>query len=136
MKQFLSAISLVVPDYDTAIAYYVGVLNFTLCEDTAMSEEKRWVVVAPPGSGDHGCRLVLAKAKTDSQKAAIGNQTGGRVFLFLTTDDFDRDHAQMLERGVQFIESPRLEAFGKVAVFKDPFGNLWDFIERRDGSDN
>jgi uncharacterized glyoxalase superfamily protein PhnB len=96
-------------------------------EDTRMSDTKRWVVVAPPGST--GCTLLLAKAANDAQKAAVGNQTGGRVFLFLHTDDFDRDYNQMQEAGIEFIESPRQEAYGKVVVFADLYGNRWDLIE-------
>lgn len=129
MKQFLSAIALVIPDYDEAIAFYTQSLGFELIEDTVMSPEKRWVVVAPPGGE---CQLVLAKAANEEQKRAIGNQTGGRVFLFLRTDDFDRDYARYQKAGVEFTESPREEPFGKVVIFKDPFGNKWDLIEARE----
>lgn len=129
MKQFLSGLALVVPDYDEAIDFYVGKLGFDLIEDTKRSETKRWVVVAPPGSGE--TTLILAKAKGPEQEAAIGNQTGGRVFLFLDTDDFDRDYTRYLEAGVEMTEEPRNEPFGKVVVFKDPYGNKWDMIERR-----
>ncbi len=128
MKAYLSAVSLVVPDYDAALAFYVTVLGFELREDTRLSATKRWVVVAPPGTGASGCQLVLAKAANDSQRQAIGNQTGGRVFLFLTTDDFDRDHARLSGLGVPFTAAPRDESYGRVAVFVDPFGNLWDLI--------
>jgi uncharacterized glyoxalase superfamily protein PhnB len=117
----------VVNDYDEAIDFYTRKLSFTLLEDTRMSDTKRWVVVAPPGST--GCTLLLAKAANDAQKAAVGNQTGGRVFLFLHTDDFDRDYNQMQEAGIEFIESPRQEAYGKVVVFADLYGNRWDLIE-------
>ena len=127
MQQYLAGISLVVNDYDEAIEFYTRKLSFTLLEDTRMSESKRWVVIAPPGST--GCTLLLAKAANDAQKAAVGNQTGGRVFLFLHTDNFDRDYNQMQEAGIEFIESPRQEAYGKVVVFADLYGNRWDLIE-------
>jgi uncharacterized glyoxalase superfamily protein PhnB len=129
MQQYLAGISLVVNDYDEAIEFYTRKLCFTLLEDTRMSETKRWVVVAPPGST--GCTLLLAKAANDAQKAAVGNQTGGRVFLFLHTDNFDRDYNQMQEAGIEFIESPRQEAYGKVVVFADLYGNRWDLIEHQ-----
>lgn len=127
MKQQLAQVALVVADYDEAIRFYTQKLNFTLVEDTALSETKRWVVIAPPGSD--GCRLLLAKAATDEQRSRIGNQTGGRVFLFLYTDDFDRDHTAMLKKGIKFIRAPVQEPYGKVAVFEDLYGNLWDMIE-------
>jgi uncharacterized glyoxalase superfamily protein PhnB len=127
MQQYLAGISLVVNDYDEAIEFYTRKLSFTLLEDTRMSDTKRWVVVAPPGSP--GCTLLLAKAANDAQRAAVGNQTGGRVFLFLHTDDFDRDYNQMQQAGIEFIESPRQEAYGKVVVFADLYGNRWDLIE-------
>ena len=127
MQQYLAGISLVVNDYDEAIDFYTRKLSFTLLEDTRMSDTKRWVVIAPPGST--GCTLLLAKAGNDAQKAAVGNQTGGRVFLFLHTDNFDRDYNQMQEAGIEFIESPRQEAYGKVVVFADLYGNRWDLIE-------
>ncbi|WP_299478880.1 VOC family protein [uncultured Roseibium sp.] len=127
MKQMIGAVALLVPDYDAAIAFYVGQLGFDLVEDTHLSETKRWVRVAPRGSTE--ARLLLARADNDEQSAAIGNQAGGRVLLFLNTDDFDRDHAAMVSEGVSFLESPRVEEYGKVAVFKDPFGNKWDLIE-------
>jgi uncharacterized glyoxalase superfamily protein PhnB len=127
MQQYLAGVSLVVNDYDEAIEFYTRKLSFTLLEDTRMSETKRWVVIAPPGST--GCTLLLAKAANDSQKAAVGNQTGGRVFLFLHTDNFDRDYNQMQQAGIVFIESPREEAYGKVVVFADLYGNRWDLIE-------
>lgn len=122
----LGAISLVVPDYDEAIAFYVGKLRFALTEDTRLSDEKRWVTVCPPGGG---CQLLLAQAATDEQRAVVGRQAGGRVFLFLRTDDFDRDHAEMTAAGVHFREAPRNEAYGRVAVWEDPFGNAWDLVE-------
>lgn len=127
MQQYLAGVSLVVNDYDEAIEFYTRKLSFTLLEDTRMSETKRWVVIVPPGST--GCTLLLAKAANDAQKAAVGNQTGGRVFLFLHTDNFDRDYKQMQEAGIEFIESPRQEAYGKVVVFADLYGNRWDLIE-------
>ena len=127
MPQHLSAITLLVPDYDAGIAFYVGQLGFTLIEDRTMPAAKRWVLVAPPGSRE--TRLLLAKADTPAQTARIGDQTGGRVAFFLTTDDFARDHAAMLAKGVVFLEEPRQEPYGTVAVFCDPFGNKWDLIE-------
>ena len=123
----LGMITVVVDDYDDAIDYYTNVLGFTLIEDTLQSETKRWVVVSP-GEGAH---LLLAQAVNDEQRAAIGNQTGGRVAFFLYTDDFDRDYARFAEHDVAFTESPRNEDFGKVVVFADKYGNKWDFIERR-----
>ena len=125
--QFISAVTVLVPDYDAGIAFYVGALGFALVEDRALSPTKRWVLVAPPGARE--ARLLLAKAEGPLQAARIGDQTGGRVALFLTTDDFARDHAAMLARGVKFRESPRVEPFGTVAVFEDPFGNAWDLIQ-------
>jgi catechol 2,3-dioxygenase-like lactoylglutathione lyase family enzyme len=127
MKQFISAVSLLVPDYDEGLEFYVNVLGCQLIEDTELEPGKRWVLVAPPGSAE--TRLLLAKADGPEQQAAIGNQAGGRVFLFLTTDDFDRDYAAMSERGVLFLETPRNEPYGTVAVFQDPFGNKWDLIQ-------
>ena len=127
MKQHLAAVTLLVPDYDKAIAYYLGKLGFKLVEDTALSATKRWVVVAPPGSGETG--PLLAQADSPNQRESIGNQAGGRVFLILKTDDFDRDFARFKRAGIEFLEAPRLEAYGKVAVFRDAFGNKWDLIE-------
>ncbi|TPQ32801.1 extradiol dioxygenase [Bradyrhizobium guangdongense] len=127
MKQHLALISLVVADYDEAIAFYTGVLNFELCEDTPLGGGKRWVVVRPPGS--LGCGLLLAKADGPAQTARIGDQTGGRVFLFLETDDFARDHARMIAAGVRFVRPPRQETYGTVAVFEDLYGNRWDLIQ-------
>jgi catechol 2,3-dioxygenase-like lactoylglutathione lyase family enzyme len=127
MKQKIALISLVVHDYDEAIEFYTQKLNFDLVEDTEMSPSKRWVVIAPKGSD--GCHVLIAKAANDAQKNSVGNQTGGRVFLFLYTDDFERDYRNMLEKGVEFTEKPREEAYGTVVVFKDLYGNLWDFIE-------
>ncbi len=127
MKQHIAAVALLVPGYDEAIAYYVGKLGFKLVEDTTLSPAKRWVVVAPPGSGETG--LLLAQADSPDQRQAIGNQAGGRVFLILKTDDFDRDFARFKQAGIEFLEDPRLEAYGKVVVFRDAFGNKWDLIE-------
>ncbi|MFN3130409.1 VOC family protein [Roseibium sp.] len=127
MKQFISAVSLLEPDYDAGLEFYGNVLGFRLIEDTELEPGKRWVLVAPPGSTE--TRLLLAKADGPEQQAAIGNQTGGRVFMFLTTDNFDRDYAAMSEKGVQFLEAPRREPYGTVAVFQDPFGNKWDLIQ-------
>ena len=127
MKQHISAVTLLVPDYDKAIAYYVGMLGFELIEDTALSPTKRWVVVAPPGNSETG--LLLAQADSPDQRQAIGNQTGGRVFLILKTDDFAGDFARFKQAGVAFLEEPRREAYGKVVVFRDAFGNKWDLIE-------
>ena len=124
MPARISALALVVPDYDAAIAFYVGRLGFRLTEDLDQGR-KRWVTVEPPGGGT---RLVLARAEGPGQTAAVGNQAGGRVFLFLETDDFARDHAAMLAAGVRFEEDPRHEPYGSVAVWRDPFGNRWDLI--------
>jgi catechol 2,3-dioxygenase-like lactoylglutathione lyase family enzyme len=129
MKRFIAAITLVVPDYDLAIEFYVGKLGFALIEDTKLSDSKRWVLAAP--TADSQCRLLFAKADGEIQQHAIGNQTGGRVFLFLETDDFARDHARFIANGVRFDEAPRHEDYGTVAVFEDAFGNKWDLIERR-----
>jgi catechol 2,3-dioxygenase-like lactoylglutathione lyase family enzyme len=126
-RRRIATVSVVVADYDQAIAWYVGKLGLSLVEDVDLGGGKRWLTVEP-GSGQ-GTRLLLAKADGESQVAAIGNQTGGRVFLFLETDDFARDHAAMLANGVEFREAPRHEAYGTVAVFADLCGNLWDLIE-------
>ena len=129
MQQKLAHITLVVNDYDDAIKFYTEKLHFTLIEDTVLSETKRWVLITPPGSD--GCRLLLAKAATDEQKSRVGNQTGGRVFLFLYTDDFWRDYNNMLSKGIVFVREPVEEVYGTVAVFRDLYGNLWDFIESK-----
>jgi catechol 2,3-dioxygenase-like lactoylglutathione lyase family enzyme len=126
MPQELAAIALVVRDYDEAIAYFTGTLRFTLVEDTPMGGGKRWVVVRPSGGGT---ALLLARAVNPEQASRIGNQTGGRVFLFLHTDDFQRDYQDMKSRGVQFVEEPRQEAYGTVVVFLDLYGNRWDLIQ-------
>jgi catechol 2,3-dioxygenase-like lactoylglutathione lyase family enzyme len=126
MKQFITHLALVVRDYDEAIAFYTRKLGFLLLEDTVLSESKRWVLVAPPGSVE--CSLLLAKAAAPSQQSAVGNQTGGRVFLFLHTDDFYRDYDAMLAKGIRFVRPPAKEDYGTVAVFEDLYGNLWDLI--------
>ena len=127
MVQHLAAVTVIVPDYGQAIDFYVHRLGFRLVEDTTLSSSKRWVLVSPPGEGQ--THLLLAKAATDEQAEAIGHQAGGRVFLFLATDDFDRDHAAYQKAGATFLEQPRVEPYGKVAVFRDPFGNKWDLIQ-------
>jgi catechol 2,3-dioxygenase-like lactoylglutathione lyase family enzyme len=126
MKQTIAHITLVVRDYDEAIAFYTGALDFMLLEDTPLGSGKRWVRVAPRGSQT---ALLLAEAGDDAQRARIGDQTGGRVGFFLHTDDFARDHAAMSTRGVRFLEAPRREAYGTVAVFEDLYGNRWDLLE-------
>jgi catechol 2,3-dioxygenase-like lactoylglutathione lyase family enzyme len=125
----VSLVSVLVRDYDEAIDFYTGKLGFTLVEDTQLGGNKRWVVVAPEREGS--AALLLARAANADQEAAIGGQTGGRVFLFLETDDFARDHRAMLEKGVIFREEPRHETYGTVAVFEDLYGNPWDLVERR-----
>ena len=124
--QAISTVTVVVPDYEEAIAFYVGKLGFVLRHDAPLPEGRRWVVVVPEGAHETG--LLLAKAEGSEQLRAIGNQTGGRVFLFLKTDDFDRDYRRYKLAGIEFLEQPRAEACGKVAVFRDPFGNRWDLI--------
>jgi catechol 2,3-dioxygenase-like lactoylglutathione lyase family enzyme len=124
----LALVSYVVADYDPAITWFVDRLGFSLVEDRSVGLDKRWVVVSPPGGGTG---LLLARAGDDVQRAAIGAQAGGRVFLFLHTDDFVRDHAAFLERGVRFVEAPRDEPYGRVAVFADLYGGRWDLIEPR-----
>lgn len=128
MPQSIAHIALVVRDYDEAIAFFTQKLDFTLVEDTFQPEQnKRWVVVAPPGS--HGTSLLLARAATPEQSAFIGNQAGGRVFLFLQTDDFWRDHRTMVERGITFVREPKKAEYGTVAVFLDLYGNRWDLVQ-------
>jgi catechol 2,3-dioxygenase-like lactoylglutathione lyase family enzyme len=131
MKQQLAHIALVVKDYDEAIEFYTKKLNFILLEDTPQSETKRWVLVAPPGATE--CSLLLAKGVGDEQQSRIGNQTGGRVFLFLRTDDFWRDYKSMQEEGIKFTREPKTEEYGTVAVFADLYGNLWDLIQFSNG---
>lgn len=127
MNQHLAHIALVVKNYDEAIDFYCNKLGFELKEDTVMSETKRWVVVQPKGEGS--CSLLLAKAMGDEQEIRIGNQTGGRVFLFLYTDGFWRDYNNYTSKGIEFVREPKEETYGTVAVFKDLYGNLWDLIE-------
>ena len=126
MKQNIAHIALIVDDYDKAIKYYTGTLKFELIEDTVLSDSKRWVIVAPKGST--GSSLLLAKAVNEEQRSRIGNQTGGRVFLFLHTDNFQRDFQNLLDCNVKIVRDPVEEAWGMVAVFEDKYGNLWDLI--------
>lgn len=127
MYQRIAHIALVVRDYDEAISFYTEKLGFRLIEDTKLDEQKRWVLVAPPGAGE--CCLLLARAASEKQAASIGNQTGGRVFLFLFTDDLDRDHALYQQRGVRFVRPIKDEPYGRVAVFEDLYGNQWDLLQ-------
>ena len=129
MQQMIAHVALVVRDYDEAIAFYTGKLGFTLLEDTLLPEEpgKRWVLVAPRGAG--GTALLLARATKPAQAASIGQQTGGRVFLFLSTDDFWRDYRRMRDAGVRFVREPAVRPYGTVAVFEDLYGNLWDLLQ-------
>lgn len=128
MRQAIFHIALVVREYDEAIEFYCEKLHFTLVEDTYQPEQdKRWVVVAPPGS--NGTTLLLARASTPEQVACVGNQTRGRVFLFLSTDDFWRDYNEMLSAGIHFVREPKRASYGTVAVFQDLYGNLWDLIQ-------
>lgn len=129
MKQKIGSIALLVRDYDEAIAYYTQKLGFVLLEDTALGDGKRWVRIAPRGASETS--LLLAKAANERQTAQIGDQMGGRVGFFLHTDDFERDHAAMSAQGVKFMESPREEAYGTVAVFEDLYGNRWDLLEMK-----
>ena len=132
MPQRLGLISLVVRDYDEALAFYVGKLDFKLIEDSYIPEQdKRWVVIEPPGANGQGAKLLLARGANDHQQTRIGDQTGGRVFLFLHTDDFDRDYQLYKAQGVEFVRAPMDAPYGRVAVFKDLYGNLWDLIEPR-----
>ena len=130
MKQSIVHVALVVRDYDEAIEFFTTKLDFRLVEDTYQPEQdKRWVVVAPPGSS--GTSLLLARASKPEQEAFVGNQTGGRVFLFLETDDFWQDYQMMVLRGIEFVREPKIESYGTVAVFKDLYGNLWDLVEHK-----
>lgn len=131
MKQTLAHVALLVRDYDEAIAFFTRTLRFRLVEDTDLGDGKRWVLVAPPGAAETA--LLLARAATPQQEAAVGNQAGGRVFLFLRTDDFQRDYDEMRARGVRFAEEPRHEPYGTVAVFLDLYGNRWDLLQPREG---
>ncbi len=125
--QKLAHIALVVEDYDSAIEFYTEKLNFKLVEDTKLSDTKRWVLISPPGSSC--CNLLLAKAASEEQKSRIGNQTGGRVFLFLNTDNFKKDYQNLIDKHVTIVRPPSTEVYGTVAVFADLYGNLWDLIE-------
>ena len=129
MTQHFGALTLLVADYDEAIAWYQRALGFALIEDTDMGNGKRWILLSPPGARE--TRLLLAKARGDEQTARVGNQAGGRVLLLLYTDDFQRDWQRMSAEGVHFREAPRYEAYGTVAVFEDLYGNGWDLIERK-----
>lgn len=134
MRQRIIHVALVVREYDEAIEFFTKKLDFCLIEDTYQpAQDKRWVLIAPPGSD--GVQLLLARATTPEQKAAIGNQTGGRVFLFLNTDDFWRDYNKMFGRGITFVREPKVESYGTVAVFKDLYGNLWDLLQLNDERD-
>jgi catechol 2,3-dioxygenase-like lactoylglutathione lyase family enzyme len=133
LPQTLAHIALVVRDYDEAIAWYTGMLGFALVADEYQPEQdKRWVLVAPPGAGANAASLLLARASSPEQEAFIGNQAGGRVFLFLKTDDFDRDYQAYLARGVRFVRPPAEQPYGTVAVFQDLYGNLWDLVQFAD----
>ncbi len=127
MKQHLKHIAIIVDDYDIAINFYTQKLNFDLIEDTTLSESKRWVLVRPKSSKE--CSLLLAKGVNEKQKSSIGNQTGGRVFLFLNTDNFERDYQNLIDNNIKIVREPKVEKYGKVAVFEDIYGNLWDLIE-------
>ena len=130
MRQSIAHIALLVDDYDKAIQFYTEKLNFKLIEDTLLSETKRWVLVSPPGNAG-GCSLLLAKAANDEQGSRVGNQAGGRVFLFLNTDDFWRDFNNLKTKGVTIVREPSEEPYGTVAVFSDLYGNLWDLIQSK-----
>ena len=130
MKQHLAHLTYLVRDYDEALDFFIHKLHFNLVEDTRLSESKRWVLVSPPGS--EGCMLLLAKAVGDEQIKFIGNQSGGRVFLFLYTDDFTRDYDNLLQQGIEIVREPSEEAYGIVAVFRDIYGNLWDLIQSKE----
>lgn len=127
MKHYIAHIALLVRDYDEAIAFYTKMLHFDLIEDTTLSSTKRWVLVAPKGSKE--CKILLAKAVGEIQKSGIGNQSGGRVFLFLSTENFERDYENLLEKNIRIIREPSEEDYGKVCVFEDLYGNLWDLIQ-------
>ncbi|GMN09915.1 VOC family protein [Croceitalea sp. MTPC9] len=132
MKQKIAHIALVVKEYDEAIDFYTKKLNFNLVEDTKLDDSKRWVVISPPGAVE--CSLLLAKAADDRQLKSVGNQSGGRVFLFLFTDDFWRDYNAMCEKEIKFVRKPKEEIYGTVAVFEDLYGNLWDLLEPSDNN--
>jgi catechol 2,3-dioxygenase-like lactoylglutathione lyase family enzyme len=134
VTQSLAHIALVVRDYDEALAFYVGKLGFTLVEDSYQPEQdKRWVTIRPPGAPEDATTILLARAATPDQARFIGDQAGGRVFLFLATDDFDRDHTAYTEAGVEFVRPPVVQPYGKVAVFLDLYGNRWDLVQFTDG---
>lgn len=126
MKQWLGHVALIVDDYDTALAYYTEVMGFDIAADIATAEGKRWVLVSPKGSD---CTILLVKAQTPDQENHIGNQTGGKVFLFLYTDNFDKAYGNFKNNGIRFLEEPRTESYGKVVLFEDLYGNRWDLIE-------
>lgn len=134
MNQHIAHIALLVRDYDEAIEFYVKKLKFALVEDTPLTETKRWVLVAPPGS--NGCKLLLAKAVGSEQLAQVGHQSGGRVFLFLHTDNFQRDYENLIKHSVNIVRPPSTETYGTVAVFSDLYGNLWDLIEQSNCTQN
>lgn len=135
ITQRIALVSLVVDDYDDALAFFVGKLGFDLVEDTFVPEQsKRWVIVTPPGA--HESRLLLAKASTADQKSRVGSQTGGRVFLFLHTDNFWRDYERYKASGIEFVREPKREPYGMVAVFKDLYGNLWDLVQPSEANKN
>ena len=131
MKQHIAHLALTVHDYDEAIQFYRDKIGFELVEDTRLSDTKRWVLMKPPGATE--CHLLLAKAANDRQRQSVGNQTGGRVLLFLYTDDFWRDYYTMLKKGVEFVRPPKEEPYGTVAVFADLYGNWWDLLEPKKG---
>jgi catechol 2,3-dioxygenase-like lactoylglutathione lyase family enzyme len=134
MNQSLAHIALIVNEYDEAIQFYTEKLKFTLVEDTVLSVDRRWVRIAPPGST--GTTLLLAKASTEEQHSRVGNQTGGRVFLFLYTDDIERDHKNLLDKNVTIVREPLRQPYGTVLVFSDIYGNLWDLIEPQNENEN
>jgi len=129
MQTHIGQIALLVNDYDEAIEYFVNVLQFSLVEDTILSDKKRWVVIEPRESNKQGCKLLLSKASNDNQLKFVGNQSGGRVFLFLYTSDIDKFHNNLIVNSVEIVNGPRVETYGKVLVFKDLYGNLWDLIQ-------
>jgi catechol 2,3-dioxygenase-like lactoylglutathione lyase family enzyme len=129
MERFIGQLSILVKDYDEALDFYVNVLGFQLVEDTILSPDKRWVVIKPSNTKGQGCNLLLARASNPTQELFIGNQTGGRVFLFLYTDDINRDYDLLINNGVEIVRAPSNESYGRVLVFSDLYGNLWDLIE-------
>ena len=129
MERFIGQISILVKDYDQALDFYIKVLGFELVEDTILSPDKRWVVIKPSHTKGQGCHLLLAKASNPTQEMFVGNQTGGRVFLFLYTNDFNRDYDLLIKNGVEIVRAPSDQSHGKVLVFRDLYGNLWDLIE-------